>query len=92
MINADLFTAELLSPLVSPTSFGIYCLSFDFFLHCGSTDNLFVYTVNLEGVKRQEWYKSCGQIIEWQHVDVQLTKYIVPFQVSLCLVICFEYL
>ena len=81
-MNADLMSAELVSPVISPTSFGAFCLLFDYFVHCGSADNLTVYTRNSEGVKRQEWSKSCDQLSSWQHIDIQLNAYKTAFQVK----------
>jgi MAM domain, meprin/A5/mu len=83
LMNADLMSAELVSPVISPTSFGAFCLLFDYFVHCGSADNLTVYTRNSEGVRRQEWSKSCDQTASsWQHTDIQLVAYKTAFQVK----------
>lgn len=82
LINADLWSAELVSPVVSPTSFGAHCLSFAFFVHCGSADNLTVFTRSSGGTMLKIWSKSCERTSEWEHANIQLASYKTPFQVN----------
>lgn len=84
MINANVFSAELISPMLNPTSRDPYCMSFSYFVHSNDRDNLAAYTKGANSGQRLKLWSAKGQLnSNWQRAAVEIQLKTEPFEVHL---------